>query len=357
MKKFLLHLHLTLLILSFLAIDVRAQQERCTQNLEDAQLRYDEGRIQDVESLILSCLETKVYDKAQSVQALRLLILSSIFQEQEELADDLMLQLLETSHEFEPDQALDPTEFINLYYTYRTKPILNIGFHAGANLSFNDVMALHTVGQQGWKKEYTIVNGISAGLLYEWEFKPRWILYPELQYVQKKYTFTEEYMGILSNDVVATGNINETYIWVELPVSVQYVFTDNRQFKPYVFLGGTFGYLLSSEYPGDNTTRTREDAPVVQLSTVKSGEDRNRLSVSALAGAGVKIKLGEGYLTLEGRFNYQLTQLTIDEDGLTPSDNQDLVYGLSEWYNSFNQHTASLMVGYTKTFYNPKKLQ
>jgi len=357
MKKLLLHLHLIFLILSFLTIDAIAQQERCTQNLEEAQLRYDEGRIQDVEPLILNCLETKVYDKAQSVQALRLLILSAIFQKQEEHADDLMLQLLKTSHEFEPDQALDPTEFINLYNTYRTEPILNIGFHAGSNLSFNDVQAVHTVGQQGWKKEYSLVNGISAGLLYEWEFKPRWILYPELQYVQKKYTVTEEYMGILSNNVVATGNINETFIWVELPVSVQYVFTDNKQFKPYVFLGGTLGYLISSEYPGDNTTRERGGSTNVQLSTVKSGKDRNRLSVSALAGAGVKIKLGEGYLTLEGRFNYQLTRLTIDENGLTPSGNQDLVYGLQEWYDSFYQHTASLMVGYTKTFYNPKKLQ
>jgi len=349
MKKILLHL--PYLILSLLAIDAIAQEERCTQNLEDAQLRYDEGRIQDVEGLLESCMDT--YDKAQKVLALRLIILSAIFQKQEEHADDLMLELLQTNHEFVPDDALDPTEFINLYNTYRTKPIFNIGFHAGLNLTFNDVRALHTVGQQGWKKEYSIINGFTVGLLYEWEFKPRWILYPELQYVQKKYTLSEEYMGILSNDLIAKGDINETYIWAELPVSVQYVFRDNKQFKPYVFLGGTLGYLLSSQYPGDNNTREISD---IQLSTVNSGDDRNRISVSALGGAGIKVKLGEGFITLEGRFNYQLTQLTIDENGLTPSDDQDLVYGLWEWYDSFYQHTATLLVGYTFNIYNIEKL-
>lgn len=141
MKKHLLAF--TLLIFSLFATNALAQEERCTQNLEEAQLRYDEGRIQEVEPLVLNCLETNVFDKAQSVLALRLLILSAIFQNRDEKADGLMLELISTDHEFVPDEALDPTEFINLYNSYRTKPIFSVGIKGGQNWSFNDVQQVH----------------------------------------------------------------------------------------------------------------------------------------------------------------------------------------------------------------------
>ena len=356
MKK-LLRL-LTLLIFSIFALDALAQEERCTQNLEEDQLRYDEGRIQEVASLVLNCLETNVFDKAQSVQALRLLILSSIFQHRDEQADDLMLELISTDHEFVPDEALDPVEFINLYNSYRTKPIFSIGIKGGQNWSFNDVQQMHTVGQQGWKKEYSIINGIQIGLLFEYEFKPRWILYPEIHYSQKRYTKEEIFMGIISNKEISSSKIEEDMIWIELPVSVQYIFTNNTKFKPYAFAGGAVTYLISAEYPGDNSIRDRPgtESSQVQLATINSINDRNKLNFDAVGGAGIKWKLGEGYLTVEARFNYQLTSLTVDGNGLTAAE-PDLVHGLWEWYDSFKQHSAIIMFGYTKNFYNPEKLK
>ena len=357
MKKLLPFL--TFLIFSLFATNALAQEERCTQNLEEAQLRYDEGRIQDVEPLVLNCLETNVFDKAQSVQALRLLILSAIFQHRDEQADDMMLDLLQTDHEFVPDEALDPVDFINLYNSYRTKPIFSLGIKGGQNWSFNDVQQMHTVGQQGWKKEYSIINGLQAGLLFEYEFKPRWILYPEIHYSQKRYTKEEIFMGIVSNTEISTSKIEEVMNWIELPVSVQYIFTNSAKFKPYAFAGGAVTYLISAEYPGDNTIRERlgTGSSQVQLATIITKNDRNRLNFNALGGAGIKLKVGEGYFTVEARFNYQLTTLTVDGNGLTATDEPDLAHGLWEWYDSFKQHSALIMLGYTLNIYNPEKLQ
>ncbi len=331
-----------------------AQTERCTQDLEEAQLRYDEGRIQDVEELVLSCLDQGIYDKAQSVQALRLMILSNIFMEQGGKADTLMLRLLKKDHEFVPDPILDPTEFINLYNSYRTDPVFNIGVKFGQNWSMTDVNNLHTVGQPGTTKEYKIINGLHVGLLFEWEFKPRWILYPEIDYSSRIYRRLEDYSGLISGETYSNSDITETFTWIEVPVTVQFILVDKPLFKPYVFMGGSVSYLISSSYSGDLSFRDRKNNSQVKLSTVNSTEDRNRINANAIIGGGIKYKIGPGYVTAEVRVAYQITQLTIDANGLSPTE-PDLVHGLWEWYDSFNQHYAAATVGYTLNIYKPKK--
>ncbi len=334
---------------------VFAQLERCSQNLEEAQLRYDEGRIQDIEELLISCLNEGVYSKSESEQALRLMILSNIFMEEEGKADTLMLRLLQTSHEFLPDAILDPTEFINLYSTYNTDPVFNIGIKLGQNWSLTDVGQFHTVGQPGDKNEYSIINGIYASLLFEWEFKNRFFLYPEISYSQRRYSKEAEFSGLLTNTIYVTHEIQEKFTWIELPVTVQYILIDKPTFKPYIFAGGSVSYLLASEYPGDVNSRNRIGNSEVKLSTVSSLEDRNQINFNAVLGGGIKLKAGEGYVTAEIRAGYMITKLTKDSNSLTPTADSDLVHGLWEWYDSFKQHYAAFTIGYTKNIYKPKK--
>ncbi len=344
-----------LVLLLAQGIAVIAQEERCTQNLEEAQLRYDEGRIQDVEGLVLSCLDQGAYDKAQDVQVLRLMILSNIFMERTGRADTLMLRLLKRDHEFAPDPILDPTEFINLYNTYNSDPIFKLGIKGGQNWSFTDVTQLHTVGQEGAVKEYKIVNGIHVGLLGEWEFKPRWILYPEIDYSLRIYRRVEDFQGLISGETYSNSDITETFTWIEVPVTVQYILVDKPNFKPYVFLGGSVSYLISSTYSGDQNFRDRQNNSQVKLNTINSTDDRNTVNANAILGAGIKIKAPGGFFAAEVRAGYQVTQLTIDANGLDPAD-PDLVHGLWEWFDSFKQHYAAVTIGYTINIYRPKKL-
>lgn len=346
---------LTLPLLLCLSLGAYAQLERCTQNLEEAQLRYDEGRIQDIEGLLISCLDEGVYDKAQSVQAIRLMILSNIFMEEEGKADTLMLRLLQTDHEFEPDPILDPTEFINLYNTYNTDPLFNVGLKLGQNWSINDVSGFNTIGQPGSKYEYSIINGIYASLLFEWEFKDRFYLYPEVSYSSRRYSKEAEFNGINGTPAYSSHEIQEVYTWLELPVTVQYVLMDNPKFQPYVFAGGSVSYLLASEYPGDLNSRTRLGSSEFKVTTISSTEDRNQINANATLGGGIKLKAGEGFITAEIRATYMITDLAKKENGLTPTNDADLVHGLWEWYDSFKQHYAAVTIGYTKNIYKPKK--
>ena len=354
MRK-LVNLTLTIALLGVAPTLVFSQAEQCTQNLEEAQIRYEEGRIQDVEGLLLRCVNTKAYTKGQEVQALRLLILSYIFMEQEDKADTTMLRLLQRNHEFQPDEALDPTEFINLYNTYNTDPIFNVGVQFGQNFSLTQVKQLHSVGQQGWKKEYGIVNGVTLGINFEWEFADQWYLYPQVQYSIKKYTQTEEYQGVWTGTIISTGQIAENLQILEVPISVQYEFGE-RNFRPYAFVGGSASYLLASSYPSDNNSRTRSETADVKINTVDSRDDRNVWNGHAHLGGGVKLKAGEGFLTAEVRLSYQITDFSKPENSLTPTDDPDLLYNLWTWYDTFTMHSGFITIGYTKNIYRPKKL-
>jgi hypothetical protein len=350
MNKYLLTIFLGLLTTQV----AFGQEQRCTQNLEEAQLRYDEGRIQDIEDLLVACLNEGAYSKSQSETALRLMILANIFMEEEGRADTLMLELLETSHEFKPDPVLDPTEFINLYNTYNTEPIFNVGVKFGQNWSLQQVDQFHTIGQPGAKYEYSVINGIYASILFEWSFHERFYLYPEISYSLRRYSKESEFPGLIT-DVFSTNEILESYTWLELPVTVQYVLLDNPNVQPYIFAGGSVSYLLASEYPGDLNSRTRTGNSEIKLATVSSLEDRNQINANATLGAGIKLKAGEGFITAELRASYMITQLTKNENSLTPTNDPDLVHGLWEWYDSFKQHYAAITIGYTKNIYKPKK--
>ena len=343
--------------------DEEFDTQSCSIYLEEAQLFYDEGRIQEIEGKVSGCLGT--YGKADKEQALRLMILANIFMEEEDLADSLMGVLLSSSHEFTPDPILDPTEFINLYNTYDTDPMFNVGIKLGQNWSLTDVGQYHTIGQPGSKYEYSIINGMHAALLFEWEFKDRFILYPEISYSQRRYSKEAEFTGLLSNDIYSTHEMQEKFTWLELPITVQYLLIDDKKvdnptneesrFKPYIFAGGSISYLLASEYPGDVNSRLRKENSEVKLATVSSLEDRNQINFNAVLGGGIKMKAGEGYITAEVRAGYMITKLTKDSNGLTPTNDEDLVHGLWEWYDSFKQHYAAVTIGYTKSIYNIKK--
>jgi hypothetical protein len=216
-----MHRFLFFLFFSFFSLPIYGQTDRgpdeaidtqtCTVNLGEAQLFYDEGRIQEIERKVLPCLDAGAYSKSESEQALRLMILANIFMGEGGRADTLMLRLLSYSHEFTPDLTLDPTGFINLYKTYNTDPVFKIGIKIGQNWSLNDVRQFHTIGQPGTKYKYSSINGIHASLHFEWEFKDRFILYPEISYSQRRYSKEAEFYGIISNELYSTHEIQELF--------------------------------------------------------------------------------------------------------------------------------------------------
>ena len=113
---------LPLILISSIAFYHATGQSTCTQTLRTARSTYDQGRLQELPSLLDGCLKNG-FTQQEKVEAYKLLSLAYIYLEESAKADEAMLNLLRTDHYFEINTSTDPAEFIALYRTFRTRPI------------------------------------------------------------------------------------------------------------------------------------------------------------------------------------------------------------------------------------------
>jgi len=94
-------------VLIFLVAAESIAQTACTQTLRRARTVYDEGRIQEMESLLESCIKSGFTDEERT-EAYRLLILSYLYLDEPEKADEAMLALLKDNPQFAINERVDP---------------------------------------------------------------------------------------------------------------------------------------------------------------------------------------------------------------------------------------------------------
>ena len=356
MKKILL---LTIIFTSHLAI---AQEEEvldvCVQNIEIAQQRYDEGRIQDIQPLLTDCLNKGTYTKAEKSQVLRLMTLSYIFLEDEENAEATMLRLIQENHEFQVNAAIDPTEFINLHEQFRYKPVFNIGARYIFNFAQPMVTDLNSsFNLSNTRPEYSIIFAfVGFGVNFEYEFYENLVLYPEIHYKNMSISNITKNDGLLGTTDYMVAENFEDQTWLSLPVSVKYnfVFPSMPKIKAYANLGGSLDYLLNSKRSSDGTTLTILNAPVVGFNT-NSTDDKNRLNYGIIAGGGVTLKASEGFISLEVRYLHSLSKLVKSDNVLNPTDPAQINTGVQD--DIYRLNHIAISIGYTLNVYMPKQLR
>ncbi len=349
---------LLLLIAPFWALAQEGEGDACIQNIEIAQQRYDEGRIQDIQALLKDCLESGVYSKAQKSQVLRLLTLSYIFLEDQPMAEATMLRLLQTDHEFKVNPAIDPTEFINLHEQFRYKPLFNLGVRYIFNFAQPVVTGLNSsLNLNGSRPAYTIQFGfVGIGVNFEYAFAKNFILYPELHFKSMAINRVGKQSGAVSGTDYITVENFENQNWLSLPVSVKYnfAFKNMPNVKLYANLGGSASYLLNASKPADLATLKMPNDPEVGF-TVNTTADKNRLNFGILAGGGATVKLDEGFVSFEVRYLYSLTNLTGSGQVLSPANAAQLNTLVQDDVYRLNHVAISL--GYTRYIYIPKQLR
>ena len=330
----------------------------CVQNIEVAQQRYDEGRIQDIQSLLQDCLDRGEYDKAQKSQALRLMTLAYIFLEEKEQAEATMLNLLKTNHEFKVDPSIDPTEFINLHEQFRYKPVFNVGIKYSFNLAQPMVTGVNnSLNMNGYRHTYSAEPAIfGLGINFEYEFARNFLLYPELQIKSMTITSTTFQDGVLGSPNAIEITNYEEHSWFSIPVSVKYNinFPKTPNIKLYVNLGGSFEYLISANRSAEENRLFLIEAPEVK-GLIEGANDKNKVNFAAIGGVGFSYKLGEGFIYLEGRYTYALTQFTNENKVLSPENPFQINTGVQD--DLYRLNSMTLSVGYTLNIYLPKKLR
>lgn len=359
-------------LIFFVLIGYRGQSQTVltgAQILRTARSSYDQGRLHELPALLEDAFKKESFKSDnEKVEAYKILILTFIYLEEPEKADENMLQLLHTDHFFEPINS-DPVEFKNLYNKFRTKPVFSIGFRGGLNQTFINTIAndFVTAESQG-NGTYTPNLGFNLALVFETQLKgkfEKFLLNPELMYTTQSFTynndriFINDFQGddpattteVETDTDVATATHKIVHTRAQLNFLVQYKLGTGK-FNPYVFLGPSVGYLLSSSFDGLSQYEGVEVA-----GTVDNTQNYKPLNYSAIAGGGFKYKLGSIYVTADLRYQYGLFNV-VENKNLNKQTPENILLQNSFLYkdNDFSIHQAMFHFGIIYPIFKPKKL-
>ncbi len=81
---------------------------------------------------------------------------------------------------------------------------------------------------------------------------------------------------------------------------------------------------------------------------------RQKINISLLAGAGIKVFIASGFIVSEVKYAYGLTKVNSSSTLLT---NQPLLFNYSYVDGIFKLNSLFFSIGYVQNFFNPKKLK
>jgi hypothetical protein len=342
-----LRFYISLFLISALTIaNVFASEEKesCTEVLDKARDLYDDGKLLQVPTYLQACLQDG-FTKPQKLEAYRLVILSYIFNDDPEKADEAMLALLNTDPEYRPDEKVDPIEYVTLFNTFRTKPTISYGIVAGPNYSGLRVMNRFTTNSETDNAFKTKAKwGGQIGVHADWFLSESFFLSSELTLSYVAFSLSEKLMDY------TTLTYDENQIRLGLPLYVKYEKMIGNKWKPFIGIGGGAELMLSSSAlitrindQGDN------DASGPTLNRMNG---RNPFQTFLGAQVGAKYKLGYGFIYADLRYQYGLSNLTKTDNRWSE---EELLYYYGYVDSDVSLAGIQFQVGYLKNIYNPKK--
>jgi hypothetical protein len=356
------------LLLIFVASAVFGQTVNLTgaQILRSARSIYDQGRLHELPAILEDGFAKEKFNDNEKVEAYKILILTYIYIEEPEKADVAMLSLLDTDPFFSLSSA-DPVEFKNLYRKFRTAPLFRAGIKGGVNQTMVNTLKNYFIpAQSGGKGEYKSNLGFHGALVYEKDLTnklKKFVLAPELAFVIQSFN----YENASTNNVDfenkgASLNHKITHTRLQLNPLVQYKLVKmgenyddkNKRFVPVVFAGPSVSYLLSSSFAGQNILESKESS---LTGTIDNTDSYQSITLSIIAGAGARFKIGGIYLVGDVRFQYGLFNAVNGANRYRmTSENSSLLFDYQYIDNDFKLSMASFNLGLMIPVFKPIKL-
>jgi len=327
--------------------------------LQEAQEMFDAGLIETIPDKLAGCLKTG-FTNEELLQAHKLIVLSYLFDDNVEMADESMLKFLTDFPSYEP-VATDPREFVALMETYNTDPVLMLGVGVGANFSFpimREEMGVHNnllhggnlaPGGAGFHGSFMVERELIQNLNLLGELGVANILYDT--YLDDESEIIEPSAEITDFSII---EYYETQTQIRLPISVSYNFTET-DFKPYVRVGIVPAILLVAKAEANrsyiNTGNTYLDP--LEVANVDIMNGRRFINLWAFAGAGFNYKLGPGNFFLDLR--YYMNLLNQVKPGSDPFMFPDLTFKIYYANDEFFLNNLTVTAGYMFPLYRPKK--
>lgn len=352
------------------AQDIAERQRRdfdarnCTQLLILAEEAYDEGRIDDVITLIA---KAKCFIKGQDEfsseetnRAHRLLSLAYLFTDNEPEAERSLVDLLIADPEHPIDPSEDPVEFIYLYKKYRVDPIFRIGLKLGMNRStVRSLKTYNTWDLDTVPKTYAPSIGFQAELTAEYQVPVYYgkFLHGFEGIFGVGFHVQSYQVGFTMNTPEANAGLEgrsdmtETQNWLKLPLMLRYNIDlgENKKWFPYIYGGAAFEYMLSANMGGQRSGTLPKN---VSNGDLQSFDMRKKINRSYFGGAGVKFKVNVDFLVVDVRYG-------VGADNFVKPDNryanQNLLMDLGHVDDDLAIDNLSISVGYVKSLYKPRK--
>ncbi len=339
-----------------------AQTSTCAQTLRLARSTYEQGRFHEIPALLENCLASgdSRFTKQERVEALRILTLAYLYQEEPELADETMIRLLNTDHFYEPNVNVDPAEFTALYATFRTDPVFAIGVKFGANNTYPAAMSNFYVGSASiGNGEYSPIFNIQFGASFEKKLfggkknskLSRLTAAPEIMLSNHSFSYANEVLTTNDQTGDPYSRIDVKYSQSRLDLNglVQYQLKEST-INPYIMAGPGISYLMKTD--AEMETQFPFEGSVVTGPSVDVTDTFNALDYTAIAGAGLKFKFGEIYLAADIRYKYGLTNLI----NKSSRSNSEATFDYGSVPNDMRQSSVIVNIGFTWPYFNPKKL-
>ncbi len=323
------------------------QSSTCAQQLRLARSIYENGRLHELKDRLSDCLAGTQFTTQERVDAYKLMTLAYIYLEEPAEADKMMLNILRTDPEFEPNDNIDPAEFVALYKTFRTEPVYRLGVKGGANATQPN--AHQYVPLNEGSESYSYSFGFQAGIAGEFGvFNNKVTIAPELNFQVKSFKAKNEFF---EQDQKTDGTISLS--WISLPISVQYPLpirykSAKPKWVPYVAAGASVDYLVKTVTNLQTTIRYQSS---VETSTDDKSQYKN-FNIAPILSAGVKGRVKKAEVVAELRYNFGVSTI-FNKEMLYNS--QAEVFGNKFVHGPFSINTLSLSFGYLMNKYIPKK--
>jgi hypothetical protein len=349
---------LAVVLMCLMGVKSAVAQQGGAQTLRLAQSIYEQGRLHELPSLPgLRDSAIMTYSKSEQVNAYRLLTLANIYLEEPEKADQNMLKLLRTEHFYEPNEQVEPAEFIGLWKTFRRDPVFKIGLKFGANATMPMLTEQQyvSVGSEG-KGKYSTPLNIQVGLVFEKAMfanskkrtLSRLTFAPEVFYTSRSFGYT--------NDSYASGAAKFQAIikqtWLDFNLMVQLKLNKSKTLQTYVAAGPGASIILDAALSAPSNS-WNNGAGAVSGPDVPNKDSYKLIVPSVMAAAGLKYKFGEIYIVAEGRVQYGLTSPINSSKRTNPETVYDYNYTLPD----YKPLTFMANIGVIYPYFNPKKLK
>jgi outer membrane protein W len=327
------------------------QEPNCAQKLRLARATYEQGRLHEIEGQLAECLKGgfSKEEKQLKVEGYKILCLSYIYLEEPAKADEAKLNLKRTDPYYRPNPRVDPAEFVALYKTFREDPIYRIGAKIGVNATQPNVTervaAVDLDNSSGYKYLIGFQFGAAADLPLNFLVKGL-TLHGDVMFQQKKYE-----INLLVNRGSGFENEfngEESQSWISLPLTLEYKLFD-KKFNPYIAAGVGIDYLLSSTITSE---RQRDNQASIEPKSFSP--EREKLNISAIGAAGVKLPMAGGFIVIEARFTYGIKNVTTKESAFANAQ-YTLDYGYAD--SIFKLNSLAITGSYIINIFNPKKLK